>query len=447
MDGTMYVAYSRGRDSTVRVVKSTDHGSTWQPLAHFWTSTASLVRRLCLVVGSGDSAYVYVMITHPDNNGDVTCVRFSRNGTGVTGYWVSHDSATVNNLTFCRDYVQPYYLYACVGNDNHTVTMDDHMMRSTNFGRNWAQTNLFRFVSDGSYQAGAGNHLYLAGQTGFNPYRGRLNLLVNTLYGAPDSWRERMPTPDTFDVADPVMAPSFVTPPSSAVIWALYSHNYLNSGDWDTKYVYSTDAGWNWSSSYYLAGSSTADEQWGDIKPYADSGNPYVNASYISEVSHRSVFRHYCNQVNPTGWSDTLRINTNSAGTGREIRPLLVYSPGAPGTGAGCVFTGAGLQNLYWNSPWTTTAYEEKRAVERAAEFTVRPNPVTVSASLRWQGAARSLTVFDAAGRVVRSYDRPAGSTVAWDRLDNSGERVASGVYIVRLVTDTGIATRQLIVR
>lgn len=446
-DGSMYVAYSRGRDSTVRIVKSTDHGSTWQPLRYFWTSPRSLVRRLCLVVGSGDSAFVYVMITHPDNNGDATCARFNRDGTNYTAFWVSHDTATVNNLTFCRDYVQPYYLYACVGDDDHATAMDDHMMRSTNFGKNWAQTNLFRFVSDGSYQAGAGKYLYLAGYPGYSPLRGQLNLLVNTHYGEPDSWRERVINPDTFEVDDPVMAPSFAVPPTAATIWALYSHNYQNSGDWDIKYVYSTDAGLTWSGSYYLASSSTAYEQYGDIKPYADSGNTWMNASYISEVSHRTVFRHYCNQPTPTGWSDTLRINTNSAGTGREIRPLLVYSPGSPGTGAGCVFTGAGLQNLYWNSPWTVTAFAEKRELERAAVFAVWPNPVTVSASLRWRGTARSLTLFDAAGRVVRSFDRPAGSSLTWDRRDNRGRRVASGVYCARLVTDTETYSRQLIVR
>lgn len=219
MTGEMYIAYSRGRDSTVRVVKSTDHGNSWQPLTSFFTTPKSIVRRLHLVVGAGDSAFVYVPVLHPDNNGDVTCARFNRGGGNLTGAWVSRDSWTINNFTFCRDYVNPYYLYCCAGNDNHTPMNDDHLLRSTTFGRTWAELNTFRFISDGSYQAGAGSYLYLAGHQGYSPLKGRLNLLVNNLYAAPDSWREQIPAPDTFTVEDPVMAPSFITPPSAAVIW------------------------------------------------------------------------------------------------------------------------------------------------------------------------------------------------------------------------------------
>ncbi|MFO7650406.1 MAG: hypothetical protein R6X13_03555, partial [bacterium] len=50
MDGTMYIAYSRGRDSAVCVVKSVDHGNSWQPLTCFWTAPLVPVRRLQLVV-------------------------------------------------------------------------------------------------------------------------------------------------------------------------------------------------------------------------------------------------------------------------------------------------------------------------------------------------------------------------------------------------------------
>uniref|UniRef100_A0A7C4CAP9 T9SS type A sorting domain-containing protein n=1 Tax=candidate division WOR-3 bacterium TaxID=2052148 RepID=A0A7C4CAP9_UNCW3 len=446
MNGSMYVAWSRARDSSVRVAKSTDHGNTWQPLFSFRTAPVSPVRRLHLVVGAGDSAFVYVPVLHPDNNGDVTCARALRNGTGLTAFWVSHDTATINNFTFCRDYLSPYYLYCCAGNEDHGPAMDDYILRSTNFAKNWAQTNRFRFVSDGSYQAGAGQYLYVAGHAGFSPYRGHVNLLVNTLYGAPDSWRETGIMPDTFEVRYPVMAPSFYYPPSGATVWVLYSHNFENSGDWDTRYAYSTDAGLTWSPSYYLAGSVSADEWLGDIKPYADPGNTWMNASYISEETYRTVYRHYCEQSNPSSWSDTLRINTTrSAGTGQEVRPLLVYSPGAPGTGAGCVFVGSGLNGLYWNAPWTGTAVSEELSRRTPVGFDVRPNPLTSRAAFRWNGSAQNLTVLDAAGRVVRKFDSPA-SGLTWDCRDASGTRVAAGIYFAQLLTDAGAATRLLVV-
>ncbi|MEO0085567.1 MAG: T9SS type A sorting domain-containing protein [candidate division WOR-3 bacterium] len=445
MDGTMYVAWSRLRDSLVLVVKSTNHGNSWQYVTGFITSPKWPVPRLGMVVGAGDSAFIYVIALHPSSNGDAVCVRTTRDGSDFTAFWVSHDTATINNFTFCRDYVNPYYLYCIAGNDDHSNNFDDHVLRSTNFGKNWAQTNQFRYLSDGSYQAGAGAYLYVAGYYGSSPHRGWLCLLVNTMFGAPDSWREAGVEPDTFEVEDPVMAPSFVTPPQNAVVWTTYSHNHQNSGDWDIKFVYSTDAGNNWSSSYFLSGSSAALERFSDIKPYTDPGNPWMNASYISEQSYRTVYRHYCQQSNPVGWSDTLRINTHSAGTGQEIRPLLVYSPGSPGTGAGCLFVGAGLRNLYWNAPWTGVGAEEQAELRRDVEFRVLPNPMTGRAALSWAGEAKRLTLFDASGRVVREYSRPQAGVV-WDRRDEKGYRVGSGVYFARVELANGVRTRQIVV-
>lgn len=448
MDGTMWVAYSRGRDSTVRVVKSTDHGSTWQGVVFFWTNPKSLVQQLGLVVGSGDSAFVYVGIIHPNNNGDMLCVRFNRDGSNFLNFWVRQGADTINSFTFCRDYISPYFLHICAGDNDRTVELDDFILRSTNYAKNWTTTATFRFVSDGSYQAGAGSYLYLAGFPGYSPYRGWLNLLVNTSYGNPDSWREMGVMPDTFAVDDPVMVPSFVTPPQSAVIWTVYSHNYQNSGNWDIKYVYSTDAGISWSNDYYLAGSSRRQERFADIKPYTSRGNPYVNASYISESSlTRNVYRHWTQQSDPTGWSDTLRINTNSAGTGSSIRPLLVYSPGAPGTGAGCVFVGAMLQNIYWNSPWTTAIKEEEhRLTFRGDRFEAVPNPVTNQTAFFFSGKATGIAIYDAMGRQVWSCSKPEAGVV-WNRTDARREKVSAGVYFVQLRRESGSSNGVLVVK
>lgn len=448
MDGTMWVAYSTVRDSAVYVVKSTDHGSTWQRVLLFWTVPRSLIRRLGMVVGSGDSAFVYVGLIHPNNNGDMLCVRFKRDGSNFLSFWVKQGANTINNFTFCRDYTSPYYLYICAGDDDHTTQFDDFILRSTDYARNWTTTNTFRYVSDGSYQAGAGSYLYLTGFPGYSPYRGQLNLLVNTSYGSPDSWHERNIQPDTFEVDDPVMAPSFVTPPASAVIWTVYSHNYLNSGDWDIKYVYSTDAGDSWSTSHYLAGSSDWDERFADIKPYTSRGNPYVNASYISEAGlTRKVFRHWAEQSNPTSWSDTLRINTNSAGTGAEVRPLLVYSPGAPGTGAGCVFVGMGLRNIYWNSPWTTAIKEGEHRLNLSGDrFKAIPNPVTNQTTFFFSGKATGIAIYDAMGRQVWTCSRPEPGVV-WNRTDAQGEKVSAGVYFVQLRRKSGISNGVLVVK
>ena len=61
------------------------------------------------------------------------------------------------------------------------------------------------------------------------------------------------------------------------------------------------------------------------------------------------------------------------------------------------------------------------------------------------EGAALSLTVYDAQGRRVRSLWNGAARTgpqsVAWDGSDDNGARVGSGVYFYRLA----VAGEQLI--
>ncbi|MBM3332907.1 hypothetical protein FJY68_13840, partial [candidate division WOR-3 bacterium] len=235
IDGTMWVAYSKySPDSSVTIVRSVDHGTTWEWVQGFYTVPTSLVEHLGIVVGQGDSGFVYVFLVHPDNDGDMICVRFNRNGSGQVNSWVKSGTDTINNFRVCRDYSGDNYgLYCVAGDDDHTQEMDDFLLRSLDYGKTWAVTNTFRYASDGSYQAGAGSYLYMSGRPGFSPHNGQLGILVNPAWGAMDSWREVSVAPDTFMVMDPVIAPSFVTPPESAAIWTLYSHNYEGTGDWD----------------------------------------------------------------------------------------------------------------------------------------------------------------------------------------------------------------------
>jgi hypothetical protein len=79
------------------------------------------------------------------------------------------------------------------------------------------------------------------------------------------------------------------------------------------------------------------------------------------------------------------------------------------------------------------------------------PNPVSNSTSIAFSLLSPSdvsLDIFDVSGRLVRkltSGPREAGShQVSWNGLDDSGSRLANGVYYYRLSTSTGVATKSL---
>jgi hypothetical protein len=266
---------------------------------------------------------------------------------------------------------------------------------------------------------------------------------VSRLFGSPGSWNYTVVWPDTFRVADPVIGAAFTQPESLAVIWCLYAHNYQNSADWDVLYSFSTNGGNTWTTGNILAYSGDV-EAWPDLKNYASPNNPWMNASYIRAQASgdRTIYRQYASSAAPTNWSDTLRINTTSAATGREIRPLLVYSPGSSGTGAGLVFVGVGMLNLYWNAPWMSGIQEQRKG---GSWRTLKVEPSIGSGPFRVTGARPDATVavYDRTGCLVRTL---SGNAV-WEGTDKGGRRLGSGVYFLRLAGDKTCPSAKLVIR
>jgi len=78
------------------------------------------------------------------------------------------------------------------------------------------------------------------------------------------------------------------------------------------------------------------------------------------------------------------------------------------------------------------------------SDLRVRPNPASGSIEIQFamptSGMAK-VDIFDVAGRrvkrIVDERRAPGNSTASWDGRDNSGKRVASGTYFVRVKTPT----------
>jgi hypothetical protein len=236
------------------------------------------------------------------------------------------------------------------------------------------------------------------------------------MFGARGQWQYRNVQRDTFSVRDPVIAPAFTLPEESASVWTLFSHDWEGTSDWDVFFATSVDGGDSWSSVHFLGSSSSAFERFPDLRNYTSVGNSYIYGSYISEGTRdRMVYRRYAASVPPHEWSDTLRINEQSAGTGRTIRPLLVYSPGSPEPGPGCVFVGAGLQNLYFNAPWLAGLGEGGTVGSLPG-----PRALVCRGVFEWQGGEEA-EVFDATGRPVATL-KPGINDI---------RHLPAGVYLV----------------
>jgi hypothetical protein len=400
MDGNMYVAAFRQDDTMVHVYRSTDHGLSWQNLFEFTLSGPSgllAIPRLGLCVGEGDSAFIHVFCVAPQPYNDLMLVRVEMDGSDFTLSNVWAGSDTVTDFAACRDYTgSNYWLYAVAVNDQRVGPGNAWYLRSADYGKNWAVTDTGGGDLHPHYSFGAGSWLYHALEGPDAYAKGEVWLFYNPLFGAGGEWQVWTVKPDTFSVRDPVIAPAFTLPESTAAVWTLFSHDYQGIGDWDILHAWSTDGGQNWVDFGFLSSDFNAFERFADLRNYTALGNTYINGSYIWEQdTERFVFRHYSNSPDPGNWSDTMRINTSSAGTGRAVRPLLVYSPGAPGTGAGCVFVGAGLAGLYFNAPWLAGLAEAG-----SPRLAPGPRALVCRGVFAWPGSSPAL-LFDAFGRQV----------------------------------------------
>jgi len=101
----------------------------------------------------------------------------------------------------------------------------------------------------------------------------------------------------------------------------------------------------------------------------------------------------------------------------------------------------------------TLLAESETPGVFRFALSQNLPNPVRRSTAIRFALSERRevrLEVFDVGGRLVRTLANgvmPAGAhTRSWNGTNERGRRVASGVYLYRLVSGRDVAQRKMIV-
>jgi hypothetical protein len=103
------------------------------------------------------------------------------------------------------------------------------------------------------------------------------------------------------------------------------------------------------------------------------------------------------------------------------------------------------LQGGFWGgaSPGAATPAPEAPPVADRLE-SAYPNPFNPATTLRFELASAGraeLTIYDTRGRLVREVlatDLPAGRhEVTWRGLDDRGQQVASGIYLLRLQTST----------
>ena len=149
------------------------------------------------------------------------------------------------------------------------------------------------------------------------------------------------------------------------------------------------------------------------------------------------------------GWSATgsLQVHRSSAVVVRLADGRVLAAGGVVRYMLLCRETGRGWVVLAEQS---ITLNSTPRMTRLLAPY---PNPANPRVVIPFMLARRQqvrVTVHDAAGREVARLDGgelgPGAGQVVWSGEDTRGRAVASGVYVVRLVTREGAQTRKLVV-
>jgi hypothetical protein len=276
----------------------------------------------------------------------------------------------------------------------------------------------------------------------------------NYNYGEPSSWSYGVVNGDTFQCYKPKIVAANTLPDSIATRWVMYTKNYQNSGDYDAMYAASSDAwGDTWRKENVFRNSGDYDEGISDLQNYKAIGNQYVDLSYNEKKATGDTSNSYwtfADAGNPLGWAALTPVNdSGTLAAWIDLASRLVYSPGAPGSGAGVVYARAGAfyipHGLYFDAPWLMLGVADQHG-RAASRLTIAPSVTRGPVELILPGGTRRVTIFDAAGRAVRTFGAP-GATVRWDLRGNAGQRMAAGVYLVRAATAQGSATGKVIIR
>lgn len=92
------------------------------------------------------------------------------------------------------------------------------------------------------------------------------------------------------------------------------------------------------------------------------------------------------------------------------------------------------------------TAISEKN-LNQSSKTRISSNPIKGMIRLYPLAETKDIKIYDASGNLVKNFKNPQGP-ITWDGRDESGKRLASGIYFINLNTPKGnLSEKVLFVR
>jgi hypothetical protein len=169
----------------------------------------------------------------------------------------------------------------------------------------------------------------------------------------------------------------------------------------------------------------------------------YDPAYYPSPTGDGDIIVQYL--VEQQQWDNTLGIENSSQNLGIEYFYNDVYHQYAA-----VVTDEFAIRYTTW--PPDQTGIEEYKplAISDNTSFNVSPSIAKYGINISYMlghGLETNLNIYDASGRLVRSFTGlNRAATMTWDLRDQTGEKVASGIYFVQIKADDFQAAQKVII-
>ncbi len=376
LDGTMFVAFQEQGNNQIKVLTSSDHGLTWSEYYSFDAGRGDVARiRLLYNESPGGLDLFYVDLT-----GKLVSLRIPVPISAYSAYSADVSSNPILEESF--DVAQDmdsgirYATYSEGNNAGDTA----EIVESPGSSLSWSG------FSSWSWSQGAEVKMSIASGPPNRIYHGyAARLAAGTepaalVYAFADdaSVRGFTSTATTLKNYDPRVCAANV---NDSGVWMLFNRDQ-GGHEIDLHYLYSGDGGVNWSAEAPISNVAGVDEYIADIKYYKSYPNQWVDMVYIYDDPAGNPVRKaiwtYTSTTDPTNWRGTTEVNDSDIRSWPEsVAPRLVYSPGAPASGGGVVFTYQS-GGLYFDAPWVTNPVQHQLTVIVTGSGNVVSSPVGI---------------------------------------------------------------------
>lgn len=411
----------------------------------------AVVRKLEVVSGPTETAFVYVFTLTETDAGDLLLLRW-KTGDSAQLLSVATGPDTIDDFSACCDRDSRHYLYCLYANErrggrNATFT------RSRTSGTSWEPGQAWWNCWDPCIVFGGGSTIHCTWR-----YAGtgrEIHFQSSGHYGRLGTWGQvRVVSNQHHKCWDPVIAVADTGKEWHATVWVCYT-----AAERDTFRQYigravSRDGGITWTIQPGR-GNAELDEWAPDLKAFPGSAAGYVYLCYNSggkgRYDNTTVRFTAANAYLPDRWAKPLALNDLRASSRLEgCTPKVVCPIGAPRQWAAVIYCqeadtlGAGL---YFHASWWQDSLpnaDEQPAPQAESENRMRiePNPFRTTANIYLPRPVAELRIYNASGRLVRVLPVSLPSGAIWDGRDNEGRILSSGIY---LVTAPGVSVARLL--